>query len=201
MKTRGFTPDTIKKIETFLEQFKKDPTQPVLALCREMSISKTVLYNYLRLNNLSLDKLRNAPEMKKVQNKKPTQTKIERLAHNSPLTPDQMKAIVDEIDEIKKQHGISLQEATQKSSSGIHFSTYYNYRRQIANKDNKLQTKNKKTKRKYTRRNNDEMPTFPHTIVYNEKAEKPSKKGGIEDLDMMIDHVELLLRYMKKARG
>jgi len=199
---RDFNPPTVHKIKTFLERFKKDPTQQVASLCKEISLSKTLLYDYLRVNNLSLDKLRK-PEMTKAQNKNPTKLKAqlnERPSPNSPLTHEQMKAIVDEIDEIKKQ-GYELAEATKRASSGIHFSTYYNYKRKILAKEKKLQNKDK-PKRKYTRRNtnNDDMPNFPHTIVYNEKPVKKSQ-GGIEDLDMMIDHVELLLRYMKKARG
>jgi len=124
------------------------------------------------------------------------------------LTLTQKKEIVAKVETLRNQ-GVAVIAAAKKV--GVVMPTYYGYKKQIARADHaaKGQTKvtNKKTKRKYTRRNVTATALLPvdkntnvPTVNYVERTTtKPTAYNG--PLMMVIGSPDALLDFLKKMRG
>lgn len=180
-KKKVFSDTTQKKAQAFLEEFQKNPTQPVEPLCAQMHLGKSQLYEYLRVNNLSLAGIRASP-VTSLALKPMTKTAGE-------LPMEEVRKVIAHIDELRTQKGLQLEDALKKAMSPDikTVGKYYYYKNKLGAKKRSYVKKEKKI---------ETIPTA-HTIV--EYIEKPAKKKP--ELLMMLGSAEALLDFVKKMQG
>jgi phage antirepressor YoqD-like protein len=189
---------TLKKIEQFLEEFKKDSTQSVTLLCKQLKLQKNQLYEHLREKNIVLNDIRQGQNVDfKIAEITEVETEIDntKSKRSGTVTIEEMQEIVDKIDELKEQ-GYTVPEAMKKAGIKRHFRAYYNYRDRL-----KLLNGNKKPTRKRKPTSPPlALPTTPHTVEYIkvESKEKPEKKK--DELVLAIGSPDVLLDFIKKMR-
>ena len=177
MAKRTFSKDTVQKIQTFLDEFKKDPTQMVEPLCKQLHLGKSILYEWCREHKIVLADLRTSA---------PTPAK----ANTPTALVKSTEATIAAIDEFRNS-GMRLPDAIKKAkSSEIQtLGKYYYYKDKLEGKKKRSYPKGRKTSTP-----KEELPS--HTVV--EYVEKPAKKK--QELLMMMGSPEALLEFVKKMQ-
>jgi hypothetical protein len=187
---RTFTKDTIQKIQTFLEEFKKDPTQMVEPLCKQLHLGKSILYDWCREHKIVLADLRSSG---------PAPTKAPVVV--APKTPEEMLLAVDTL----RDAGMRLPDAIKKAKIPElqTLGKYYSYKNKVEGKKRQNYTSGRKPqngdapKVRRPRKDKGEEKPSGHTVV--EYVEKPAKKK--QELLMMMGSPEALLEFVKKMQG
>jgi len=181
-KKRRFTPDTLEKIETFLDEYKKNPKQLVEPLCNQLHLGKSMLYDYLRDNKMSLAQMRESAPINSTAIKNE-----DKIMTNDALNINDIKDKIKKIDAIRES-GFNLKDALKKSKTELTASQYYYYN---------------KTQRPKTKKRVDPLrPTIPHTIEYvKETSSNPKEPKKKQELLMMLGSPEALLEFVKKLQG
>jgi hypothetical protein len=180
-KKRRFTPDTLEKIENFLEEYKKNPKQLVEPLCNQLHLGKSMLYDYLRDHKMSLAQIRETASINSIA--KPIIKNEDKIMTND---ANDMKDKIKKIDAIRED-GFNLKDALKKSKTELTASQYYYYN---------------KTQRPKTKKRVDlSRPTIPHTIEYIKETSSPKEPKKKQELLMMLGSPEALLEFVKKLQG
>jgi hypothetical protein len=184
-KKRRFTSDTLKKIETFLDEYKKNPKQLVEPLCNQLHLGKSMLYDYLRDHKMSLAQIRETALINSTAPAKPIIKNEDKIMTNDALTMADIKDKIKKIDAIRED-GFNLKDALKKSKTEITASQYYYYN---------------KTQRPKTKKVASSRPTIPHTIEYIKETPNPKEPKKKQELLMMLGSPEALLEFVKKLQG
>jgi hypothetical protein len=199
---KNYTPETLEKINAFMDAFKKDPEQLVELLCNQLHLGKSLLYEWLRLQGMSLEKIR-ATSRKNSVMKKEEDIVVETDPQEKML---ENIAIIDNF----RNQGLQLEAAIKKSGINIKPSKYYYYKqREIPEQQHKPirgrpanNSKKKTTTTAIAVKQKQKRPMeimTPHIIEYVEKPSVKAKKPT--ELLMMLGSPEALLDFVKKLQG
>lgn len=184
-KKRRFTPDTLKKIEIFLDEYKKNPKQLVEPLCNQLHLGKSMLYDYLRDHKMSLAQIREAAPINSTA-AKPIIKNEDKIMTNDALNINDIKEKIKKVDALRED-GFNLKDALKKSKTELTASQYYYY--------------NKTQRPKAKKRVDPLRPTIPHTIEYIKETPNSKEPKKKQELLMMLGSPEALLDFVKKLQG